>query len=103
MAPSVDAAGRRFPILVAIAGLSGKQARGAAERCEDLLYNALGNGWDADMLAAAARDATIDADTPPDRPEWWTVGGEAFDPATVSGERPTNLFAVLLKKRKIAP
>ena len=101
MAPSVDAAGRRFPILIAIAGLSDASARAAAARCEELLYDALANRWDADTLAAVAREASIDPDDPARHAEWWTLGGEDFDPAAVAAERPHDLFTLLLKTRKI--
>lgn len=91
VAPSQDGAGRRFPLLLAVGG--GDEE--AAEACETLLYEAIGGGWTADDLvdrAAVLADTTED----PGEPRWWTLGGEGFAAATLSGERPDDLIATML-------
>ena len=103
IAPSIDSAGRRFPILIALTGLSDDRAPGAAEACEGLLYEALGGGWTADALFAAARALPAEAgEEIVEEAFWWTLGGDEFDPVSLSGARPYNLFRTMLAKRKDA-
>jgi type VI secretion system ImpM family protein len=91
VAPSQDAAGRRFPLLLALRG----GGEDAAEGCEALLYEAIGGGWTADALVDRAtalppmRAAENDA-------RWWTLGGEGFAAATLPSDRPTSLIATML-------
>lgn len=49
IAASQDSVGRRFPVLLLCAGTVDDGAR-----CEELLYAAIGQGWNADRLAAGA-------------------------------------------------
>ena len=91
LAPSIDAAGRRFMIMLAADGLSPEQAGGGgeaiAEQMEALIYQAFESGWDA--------DATIEAAKPPvagigevgavAAPRWWTLGGFDHQPASSAG------------------
>lgn len=101
LAPSIDAAGRRFMIMLAADGLSSDQAGGGgeaiAEQMEGLIYQAFELGWDADAAIAAARVPVdrIGPAGPPTRPRWWTLGGLDHPPATLEGavERP---FAQML-------
>jgi type VI secretion system ImpM family protein len=97
MAPSIDAAGRRFVIILAVEGLSAEQAAGGgemiAEAMEELIYQAFEAGWDADTLVASA------ALTPPEgdgagaaSPRWWTLGGPEHPPASFAGH-PDDLLA----------
>ena len=100
LAPSVDAVGRRYPIYLARADADAG-AEAMAEACEALLYDALAGGWDADALVSAAASITADADE--DRAgaaRWWTLGNDVFDPAAMTGARPTTLFQVLLDRRE---
>ncbi|WP_260598951.1 type VI secretion system-associated protein TagF [Sphingomonas endolithica] len=92
LAPSQDAAGRRFPLLLAVGG----GGEDAAEACETLLYEAIGGGWTADQLVDRA---AVLADTTEDQGEsrWWTLGGEGFAAATLSRERPDDLIATMLR------
>lgn len=86
---SQDAAGRRFPLLLRVAGVAD-----AAAVCEDLLYRALGEGWTADRLAeeaAAIGEGAADA-----APRWWTEGGEGFPPAALDGDHPPTLLSAML-------
>lgn len=78
--PSQDAAGRRYPLLVVCAGTPED-----AERCEALLYAAIGEGWSADRLAAeagAAPAGTISS---------WSGGGQ-----TAHAAMPSDLLTAML-------
>lgn len=97
LAPSVDAAGRRYPVYLAMAGVEADTAPAAAEVCEDLLYDAFGQGWDADQLHAAAERAVLSVKAEGEAaPRWWTLGGEDFAPAGIPGPRPAMLLREVL-------
>jgi type VI secretion system protein ImpM len=100
LAPSVDRAGRRFFILLAVQGLAPAEAarRGAslAALMESLIYEAFSRGWDADTLHDAAQEAigsdgeealatTLPADV------WWVVDADG-QPALERASRPTDLI-----------
>lgn len=100
LVPSMDGVGRRFPLLVGVIG-AGAGGAGVAEACEDLLYRAIGEGWDADRLAEAAAALPLDAEARDGgdavtAPCWWTLGGNAFDPAMLEQAWPDALVAVML-------
>ncbi len=101
LAPSIDAAGRRFMIMLAADGLSSDQAGGGgeaiAEEMEALIYQAFELGWDADatIVAAQAPLGKIGQDAAPPRPRWWTLGGPDHGPMTLAGG-PADLFAQML-------
>ena len=100
MALSVDGVGRRYPILLALDGLANGQVETAADACENLLYDALGEGWDADRLHAAALAVTPDATVAWQGDEgWWTLGAERFNEAYLLGARPAGLIAAVLTPR----
>lgn len=105
LVPSIDGVGRRFPLLVGVAGAGGA-AEQVAEACEELLYLAIGEGWDADRLAEAAGavalggppldgEPLLAGDAGP-APRWWTLGGDAFEPAALGQAWPDELVAVML-------
>jgi type VI secretion system protein ImpM len=98
MAPSQDGAGRRFPLFVA---LRGRMGEAASAQCEELLYAAIGEGWNADRLAAALNDIP-DVEDGAAEPQWWTEGGEGFAPKALDGERPPHLLAAMLERDKAA-
>lgn len=79
--PSQDAVGRRFPLLLLVVGDGD-----AGAHCEDLLFRAIGEGWDADRLAAEAGAA-------PDMP---VVGWTGPDDTRLAGERPADLLTAML-------
>jgi type VI secretion system protein ImpM len=91
LAPSQDGAGRCFPLLLAVRG--GGEA--TADVCEAMLYEAIGSGWTADTLVDHA-GTFADASDGQGAPRWWTLGGEGFAAAALSGERPDNLIATML-------
>lgn len=100
LVPSVDSVGRRFPILLACAGLEPAETEDMAAQCEGLLYEAFENGWDADTLVDAAGGITPETTEPAvsgDR--WWTFGGSDFDPAEIAGARPPRLIRKILDTR----
>ncbi|MEH3040484.1 MAG: type VI secretion system-associated protein TagF [Sphingomonas paucimobilis] len=79
VAASQDAVGRRFPLLLLTDGRSHDPAA-----CEELLYAAITEGWDADRLAdagAAPRGAVA---------RWFGADG------SLDGARPVELIAGML-------
>ncbi|MFS0738577.1 type VI secretion system-associated protein TagF [Sphingomonas sp. 1P06PA] len=101
IAPSVDAVGRRFPLLVA-ASADLESAAGVAAVCEDLIYAAFGDGWDADRLHAALRAVTASDQAGAPRAGWWLAdeGGTIIE--RLDGERPSGLIRAMLAEREIA-
>lgn len=97
LAASVDSVGRRFPL---VAGVTGTAAQDVAAQCENLLYDALCDGWDADRLhsrlMAIDAGATGDADNAP-IPGWRTASNAAHAPANVAGNFPARLFVAMLE------
>jgi|HubBroStandDraft_2_1064218.scaffolds.fasta_scaffold62344_2 type VI secretion system ImpM family protein len=91
LAPSIDAAGRRFMIMLAANGLTPDQAGGGgeaiAEEMEGLIYQAFESGWDADATIDAARGPVdrISAGGLAPRARWWTLGGFDHPPAILEG------------------
>lgn len=97
IAPSVDAVGRRYPILAqrSVAGIG--EAADAAAHCEAAIYDAFEQGWDADLLHAAVQQSPVAWDDDwPGHAGWWTMGSEALAPATLAGDRPEQLVRAML-------
>jgi type VI secretion system protein ImpM len=94
VAPSVDSAGRRFPVLLSGSGANPAAAAGVAEGCEELIYRAFAERWDADRTYAAL--CTLQPPARADRCGWWTLGNAEFAPAELSGVRPSGLLAAML-------
>lgn len=83
LAPSIDAAGRRYFIVVGGEGPPVSAEAGIAEQMEDLIYRAFGEGLDADALAGAAQavlDEAGEGETGARQERWWTAEA-AFDRA----------------------
>lgn len=101
IAPSIDAVGRRFPLVVA-ASAEAAGAGGTAIACEDAVYAAFGGGWDADRLHAALEDLDPDQILPAPLAGWWLAdeGGAIID--RLDGERPSGLIRAMLAEREIA-
>lgn len=83
LAPSVDSAGRLFPILLARRSASGAAANAMAAACEALLFDAIAEHWTADALFAEA-EALDDPEqaSPGGQEGWWLAGGELLAPPT---------------------
>jgi type VI secretion system protein ImpM len=100
VAPSIDSAGRRFPILLSGSASDPAAAAGLAERCEETIYTALGDRWDADRtyahlcgLAGASADGANG---------WWTLGNGEFSAAALDGCRPAGLLTAMLAPAEAA-
>ena len=97
LAPSVDAVGRRFPLLVARDGLRAEEARAVAEACEAALYDALAEGWTADQLVEVVAGLAPQAGEVVEAESWWCGTVE------LAGRYPPGLLrAVLAQAREAA-
>lgn len=95
LAPSIDAAGRRFPLLFGWAGLPINAAGAAAGFADASLFGAISEGWDADRLASL--DAPLAANPATPRPAdprkgWWTDTGDV----AFTDSHPQGLLRVML-------
>ena len=59
LVPSVDSAGRRFPLLVARNGLEEEQVTAAARQCEEAAAEAISNSWTADKLMSTLESGEL--------------------------------------------
>lgn len=94
---SVDAVGRRFPILLGRNDVMPQAVSAMTEALEALVYRALGESWDADGLAEAAGHAEGAAADAAPREGWWTVGADGGIAVTLSGARPAELMTAMVK------
>jgi type VI secretion system ImpM family protein len=82
IAPSIDSVGRRFFIMVGVDGAPEGLGPAIAGGMEDLIYQALGDRWDADRLAAAAHVMAEGAAAAAEdqasglAERWWILGAE---------------------------
>ena len=103
MAPSVDGVGRRYPIVLARVGLDEVMVEPTAEAMEALIYEALGQRWDADRLfgaASATEPASAEIWTAGDR--WWFVDEEGIAEQSIAGAHPPLLINAVLQTRSVA-
>jgi type VI secretion system ImpM family protein len=98
IAPSLDSAGRRFPLFVALRGRIGGMV---SAECEELLYAAIGGRWDAARLVEAL-DGIAEDQAGTAQPRWWTEGGEGFGPGALDGEKPPHLLMAMLERERAA-
>jgi type VI secretion system protein ImpM len=91
IAPSIDRAGRRFPLMLGLAGNAS-----VAGACEELIYRALGDAMTIDAVWDAVGE--IEGDPANDLPlrGWWIDGGEEAGIAPLPQARPTNLIRAML-------
>ncbi len=92
---SLDAAGRRFPVMLAAPANDAAHAAQQAGACLEALYGAFGGGWDADALHAAPL-AAGEAPWAPEGPEWVLIG-EDGPGAVLPGRFPTRVIATMLE------
>jgi type VI secretion system protein ImpM len=97
LCPSMDSAGRRFPILVARAQLEADQAPSAARSCVDVIYEAFGTAMTADALLSAAQSLQPATTLGVTSVSWW-VEDEAQTPVVrLEGQYPSGLIAAMLE------
>lgn len=91
---SIDASGRRFPLLVARRNLDEGQVQTASTLCEELASEAIAMRWSADDLAKAVEAADVaDDDTRCDEGWWNEDPGEPKLKDKVPPEIVSNLLA----------
>lgn len=93
LTPSVDASGRRFPLLVALGGLQDDKVGSAAKFCEDAAACAISKLWSADALVEAieASDVTSGAPCPE---AWWNE--KLGDGARLDDRLPADIVSHML-------
>jgi len=96
LAPSVDSVGRRFPVLLGYRGVAPLQTEGAAEQCEEAIFSAFSEGWDAERLVAAASAYTPADQTGILEECWWTADFDGQLADRLEGRRPPNLLLHML-------
>ncbi len=101
LAPSLDQAGRLFPVFLAQRASSLAAARDLAAGCEELLFAAIPGQWTADMLWQEAGEITAPADSETSEPPpagWWLDGGDSLPaPAPhLSGTLPETLLLEMI-------
>ena len=99
VAASADSAGRRFPVLLALSGLSPDCAAAAAVGCENLIHDAFAGNWQADDLHRAASELPLPAAGPASSVEqgrWWTEGAEDLQPVEWRGRFPAGVLTMML-------
>lgn len=98
LCPSVDSAGRRFPLIVARQTADAAQSAAAARACIDAVYAAFGSGMTADGLWAAANDADLSAREGEPMLGWWVDGAEATERSAPLGPCPGGILLRMLER-----
>lgn len=106
LTPSVDAVGRRFPVVLAVEDLAEDEVRQAgavlAAAMDDAIRDAFEGLFTADatVQAAGARAAAIASADVIEGPAWWTEGGERLSVAgATSSEVLTQLWMSTASER----
>jgi type VI secretion system protein ImpM len=89
---SIDASGRRFPVLAGLDVPLASLARAGAAACEDAIFGAFAQGMDADQLWQALSEAPLQPGEPPEAAGWWVDGADVF----LAGVRPRGLISRML-------
>lgn len=92
---SVDRVGRRFPVMIAAPADDPADAAAVAGGCLALLYDALGQDWDADRLQGEARHEPVPGWTPV-APEWALIGDDGVG-STRAGRFPAGILAAMME------
>lgn len=89
-APSVDRAGRRFPLIVGLSGpeLVGVDVRAVAEAAESAIYGAFEAAESVDALHDRLAAIKLEAVEAPPQPGFWTLGGERHAPCALADDQP---------------
>jgi type VI secretion system ImpM family protein len=97
LCPSVDAVGRRFPILVAAPAVGAAEAEAVARAALELVFAALGEAWDAGRLHAALSEiAAIPAESAPAQAVW-AIEAEDGTRIEMPGRFPQGLVERMLE------
>ena len=93
---SVDAAGRRFPLMVGRGAPDPGTATSAAFACEEAIFQTFGEGGSVDRLMelASAEDAVPES---PPAQGWWTDGNDTFAAARAAPGRDAELIVTMLQ------
>ncbi len=97
ISPSVDAAGRHFPIIVARAQLANDQAQAVARSCVEVIYDAFDRAMNADAMLAAVSQIDLDGEQLSGAARWWVEDENQVPVITMAGSNPKGLLAVMLK------
>lgn len=92
---SVDAAGRRFPVMLAAPANDCADAAALSGGCLETLYAAFTNGWDADALQAGAI-MPVDQGWAPDG-SGWALLGEDGTAAALPGRFPDRVVLTMME------
>ncbi len=97
---SVDAVGRRFPIVVAVPAAGSGEAEAVANAAMEMVFSALGEGWDAvrlhDALGAIAPNGSTVAEVTPDQPGWF-IAAEDGTRIEAPGRYPDGLIERMME------
>jgi type VI secretion system ImpM family protein len=95
-APSVDRAGRRFPLVVGSAGAESSDCdlEWVAQESEAAIYAAFEGGDTVDRLVERLTSLTPPRAAAPPRAAFWTLGGEGHSPCSVGHDQPDPLLMV---------
>ena len=96
---SIDAAGRRFPLIVGRTASDAIDAFRAANACETAIYCAFSDQLSVDELwhTAATTPSSMSDETP--LSGWWTDGNDAFPARHFIETTPVGLIATMLEAR----
>ena len=92
---SVDAAGRRFPVMLAQPAEDASDAAVQAGGCLEAIYAAFAEGWDADRLHSSAV-ATVELPWQPVEPSWALID-EQGPVRTYPGRFPAGVIATMME------
>ncbi len=101
---SVDAVGRRFPILVAAPAPGPSEAWGVADAALELVFGALGEGWEAPRLHDALGEIVSPDGSPDADPSYsageepgWVIAAEDGTRIEASGRYPDGLIERMME------
>jgi type VI secretion system ImpM family protein len=97
LCPSVDAVGRRFPIMVAAPAATPAEADAVARAALELVFAALGEAWDASRLHAALSDITATPVETAPAQAVWAIEAEDGTRIEMPGRFPDGLVERMLE------
>ena len=97
LCPSVDAVGRRYPILVAAPAASAGEAESIAHAALELVFGALGEAWDASRLHAALGEIAAAPSESAPAQAVWAIEAEDGTRIEMPGRFPDGLIERMLE------